>query len=213
VASGSLLNTAVLLAGSQELSLLLEVSEMYCHISPSCGYMVVEERAWPILSAVRACSPQALASFATTCGDALISIAEYLVEDVLLVMGAAGGASATSRPTIAATPTSSHSNSKQQPRHGAGNPDVTLKHRRAWAQDVLSTLGLLCQPQPSMDSRLGQGGESSAESSASYGHQTAGCSRTSCFVVLWMERAVGCTAYILQVMNATHAYHGRYCSC
>jgi hypothetical protein len=153
------------LAGAQELSLLLEVSEMYCHVSPSSAVAPPQKHAWPILSAVHACSPHALASFASTSGEALISIAEHLVEDVLLVMGTATG---------------SHSNSKQQPRHGAGNPDVTLKHRLAWAQDMLSTLGLLCRPQPSMDRRLGQGGEEHLLISSAHQLQADSCCRTCC---------------------------------
>jgi hypothetical protein len=102
------------------------------------------------------------ARFAATCGEALLSIAEYLVEDVLLVSqgGAAGGSGAASKPTTAARATaaatssdggtgpgirqtsssSSSSSSSRRPRAGVGTPQVSLECRGRWAQDAIAAL-------------------------------------------------------------------------
>jgi hypothetical protein len=86
-----------------------------------------------------------LASFAATCGEVVISIAEYLVEDVLLV--ASSGAALQAASTTAASSnsatrssSSSSSSSRARPRAGGGNPSLTLERRVAWAHDVLELL-------------------------------------------------------------------------
>jgi hypothetical protein len=67
-----------------DLALLLEVTELYCLVCP--GPVPVVRDGWLGLSQAASTAPyDALAGFAATCGDALLGITEYLVEDVLLV--------------------------------------------------------------------------------------------------------------------------------
>jgi hypothetical protein len=109
-----------------DLGLLMEVAELYCLVCPkgsptSESTATVSGIAWrPLVGALGdgLADPDGsvLSSFAATCGEALISIAEYLVEDVLLVVGPHGpsGASSAGRASStnssrAATSTSSSS--------------------------------------------------------------------------------------------------------
>jgi hypothetical protein len=77
-----------------------------------------------------------LVQFAATCGEALLSIAEYLVEDVLLV--ASGGAAAGRGAGKGKKASSSSS-----PKAAGGNPVVTLEHRVRWAQSAMEVLACL----------------------------------------------------------------------
>jgi hypothetical protein len=111
-----------------------------------------------------------LARFAATCGEALLSIAEYLVEDVLLVAsGAAEGAAKASAAVrgssagTAAASSSTHGRSdtdsvrdnssrkKQRPRMGGRNPKVTQDHHVTWAQHSITNMGLLMVRQEWVD--------------------------------------------------------------
>lgn len=148
-----------LLADAQELSLLLEVSELYC---PSSPFTPVQRRAWPIMAAVSACPPQALATFVATSGEALISIAEHLVQDVLLAMASSGSATAAPRLTAAATAKSSSnkaSSSMEKPRYASNNSSVALEDRQAWAQDVLFAVATIAIQESGAGGLQGRAGE------------------------------------------------------
>jgi hypothetical protein len=140
-------STLVAAPDAQDLALLLEVTELYCLVSPSSGTAgspeVVTSHAWlALMQAVKVCPYPVLARFAATCGEALLSIAEYLVEDVLLVAsGAVAGFSSSS----------SSSSRKCSPEAGGQNPAVTLEHRVKWAQDAMSMLCFLMSEQHDRD--------------------------------------------------------------
>lgn len=120
------------------------------------------------MAAVFACPPETLATFVATSGEALVSIAERLVDDVLFVMDspssltsggatssrgshAAGasthqpnsrtsGTKAAGRGKPTSTVSASSSTSMKHPWYGSGNPGVTLEHRLAWARSAVSIL-------------------------------------------------------------------------
>lgn len=153
----------------------MELAELYCIACPVSGTHVllghdVCDMAWqPLLMA----STDALAApgghvpsaFAATCGEALISIAEYLVEDVMLVMvgegpgavnkrsGANSSSSSSSKPAAevaaASAPdagppaTTSSRPTARRPTAGGKNPEVALKHRMRWAEAAMYALGML----------------------------------------------------------------------
>jgi hypothetical protein len=119
----------LLAADALDLSLLLEVSELYCSIIlRKSGAHVFLNDAWPVSMASVMCPADVLHAFAATSGDALISIAERLVEDVVYVMGSAaspvppsggGGSSRGSRPAGASSSALSSS-----PANGSGSTAV-----------------------------------------------------------------------------------------
>jgi hypothetical protein len=163
--------SSVAATGAQDLSVLMEVAELYCLVCPTPLGARVGKNAWLLYQHGGAIPHSALAQFAATCGEALLSIAEYMVEDVLLVSSDVGGASTPGSDAAAASASSSaHGSSRDagaagsssttstpqagssssrrgRPKAGGRNPAVTLKHRVAWAQDTVSGLGLLLQLQ------------------------------------------------------------------
>jgi hypothetical protein len=152
-----------------DLALLVEVAELYCLVCPPGGVPSEHHEPWHVLQMAIEVSPYpVLAGFAATCSEALLGIAEYLVEDVLLVASGAAagpkasaagprsraGTSATSGPrgtrrssdTQRVQDSSSRSRSssgKLHPTSGGTNRHVTLAHHVAWAQLTITTLGLL----------------------------------------------------------------------
>jgi hypothetical protein len=160
------INTALLhpaAADHLDLAVLLEATELYCLVSPD-NQEKLDKDAWVTLYQSTDASPYpAQVKFAAACGEALLSIAEYLVEDVLLVSssGAAAGRTAGSTPDSTST-----SSSSSRPRAGSGNAAVTLQHRIQWAQVAATTLGHLMRHQqlpvvdhPAHGSYLEQEGE------------------------------------------------------
>jgi hypothetical protein len=168
----------------KDLALLVEVAELYCLVSPPGRASSVHAEPWhPLLQAIEVCPYPVLASFAATCGEALLSITKYLVEDVLLVASGVAGARASAAGTGSSTGSSdvqrvrdnnsscrrSSSSGEQRPRMGGRNPKVTLNHRVTWAQHSITILGLLMSHQDCMDpkgladcSQLEQSGEAPA---------------------------------------------------
>jgi hypothetical protein len=142
----------------------VEVAELYCLVCPTGSTVSVSEGAWrPLMTALAdglgspasgGQVPPYFATFAATCGDALVSIAEYLTEDVLLVMASDGQGAASSRGSRATSSRisssgggSSSSSSAQKPVSGGTNPAVTGEHRVAWAQRVVGALSMLLAAQ------------------------------------------------------------------
>jgi hypothetical protein len=155
----------------QELLLLLEVTELYCLACPGAGgasdpflegaWSAVRSGVLPILGmGVR---PEDFAyPFAAAAGPALLSITEYLTEDVLLMMD--GAASPVLSP---ATSNTTASSSSRNPRTTAGSSSaaaasaanasssggkaqrptagrrVALGIHVTWAQQVVDFLGTL----------------------------------------------------------------------
>jgi hypothetical protein len=172
-----------------DLGVLMEVAELYCVANPIDGTheIPVEDvcyMAWqPLLSALTnalaAADAHVPTAFAATCGEALFSIAEYLVEDVLLVMvgegpGAGNSAdwtsssssrtgAASASTTSAASTSSSSSSSAQKLVTGGDNIFVTADDRLAWTRDVATVLGLLlAQQQTPLGTPQSQTGEQEA---------------------------------------------------
>jgi hypothetical protein len=142
-------------ADAQDLALLLEATELYGLISPNDVDGGVNKSIWATFVQILACPHPVLASFAATCGEALIGVAEHLVEDVVLVSSGAapaptnttGCSSSSSSTTKGGSSSSSGSSSRARPRAGRDNPVVTLVHRVGWAQDTVGCLGLLMSQQ------------------------------------------------------------------
>jgi len=171
------------------LQVLLEATELYCLVSP--GGAKVDQSAWYAIYQGTDASPYtAQVQFAATHGEALLSIAEYLVEDVLLVSNAAaapkptGSAAADTSPCstggTSSSSTSSSSSSSRRPRAGAGNAAVTLEHRVWWAQCAVTTLGHLMRHQqlpweeyPEDGTYLEQQGKHVIDVTAYHAEQTA----------------------------------------
>jgi hypothetical protein len=116
----------------------MEVAELYCLVCPAPAPAL--RQVWTLVMAAVQKSSSVLAAFAATCGEALISIVEYLTEDVLLVMNSpststsAAGASSSSRRS---------SSGNRQPRYGGTDTSITLEDRLYWALDAGAALGLL----------------------------------------------------------------------
>jgi hypothetical protein len=169
--------------GALDLSLLLEVTELYCLVSPD-DLSTPNDRPpnWAsvrpdillgLQHAVEAAPANVRAEFAAASGTALLSMAEYLVEDVLLEGSGATSAAAAAANSIAAGPqaagqgstsgtsrhapagtqrggsssTSSSSSRTRRPKAGGGNPAVTLEQRVTWAQEAVTTLCILTRRQ------------------------------------------------------------------
>jgi hypothetical protein len=144
--------------GALDLPLLLEATELYCLVCPPAKF-VCDYAFMGLQQALDATPRSLLAAFAATSGETLLSIAEYLVADVLLESsGAAGAASGSaagpqaagqrsrqsadeSQPSSSSSISSSSSN--RRPRAGGRNPGITLEHRVKWAQDTVTTIGVL----------------------------------------------------------------------
>jgi hypothetical protein len=153
------LPTCTAAPGALDLALLLEVTELYCLVCPpGPAKSVCKDAFMPLQQALVATPRSVMAQFTATYGGALLSIAEYLVEDVLLESsGAAGAASGSAAGPQAAgqgaaagrsqhgipETQASSSSSKHHPRAGGRSPAVTAQHRVMWTQDAASTLGVL----------------------------------------------------------------------
>jgi hypothetical protein len=146
------------LADAQDLALLLEATELCCLVCPSDVNNVVSKTVTVAYLYIVDISYPVLTSFAATCGEALISIAEYLVEDVLLVSSGAAPQPADLSTTTTTSSSSSSSGSRGQLRAGGDNPAVTLEHRVAWAQGTLESLAALMSHQVPGDTPLDGGG-------------------------------------------------------
>jgi hypothetical protein len=152
--------------GALDLALLLEATELQCLVPPTPDG-VRKDAMLALQQTVEAAPRSVRAEFAATSGEALLSIAEHLVEDVLLVSsGAAGAASGSAAGPPAASrgaaavaaagtdnqPSSnsnsnSSSSSKRRYLVGGGSPEVTLMHRVRWAQDSVTNVGVLMRRQ------------------------------------------------------------------
>jgi len=170
----------VLPSDALDLGLLMEVAELYCLVVPAGRDYAAYGGAWRALVSmlggmVRAPYGHLPAAFAATCGEALISIAEYLTEDVLLVMapdGPGAASSSSSRgagetramdvaPSSASSaPSSTRSSSSRGSAHrpvaGGCNPAVTQDHRLNWAQDALDAMCLLLAEQQALQGHTGE---------------------------------------------------------
>jgi hypothetical protein len=149
--------------GVLDVALILEVSELYCLVCPLDRVDAVRKDPFLTLQQAVQVAPHSVrAEFAATYGEALLSIAECLVEDVLLVSSGGSSSSAPaaapdSRPVTgtsqhrtpetqhnSSTSSSSSSSGRRRPWAGGRNPAVTLvNHRVWWAQDTVSTIGRL----------------------------------------------------------------------
>jgi len=143
--------------GVLDLALILEVSELYCLVCPLDRAGEVRKDPFLTLQQAVAAAPRSVrAEFAATYGETLLSIAEYLVEDVLLVIsGGSSSGQAAAADTRADTGMSQHrtpeaqrssssSSGRRRPWAGGRNPAVTLaNHRVWWAQDTVSTIGMM----------------------------------------------------------------------
>jgi hypothetical protein len=150
------------------LALVMESAELYCLVCPTGSPVFLH--AWRAhnagLHVLLHCSAEGVpAAFTATCGEALVSIAEYLVEDVMLVMvgegpgavnkrsGANSSSSSSSKPAAevaaASAPdagppaTTSSRPTARRPTAGGKNPEVALKHRMRWAEAAMYALGML----------------------------------------------------------------------
>lgn len=90
---------------------------MYLLINPCSHYAPVQHMIWPVMSAVFACPSDTVAAFTATSGEALIRIAECLMDDVLSATAEEG--STTAGP--ARRPGSTTSSSGSSRRAGAGS--------------------------------------------------------------------------------------------
>jgi hypothetical protein len=177
----------------QELLLLLEVTELYCLVCPGGSTDPELEGAWtafqrgviPFLS-LGWCPEEYEHAFAAAGGAGLLSIAEYLTEDALLVMDGASPPTSSNFSTNIANSSSvagcsrQHSTTAGSSSAGAaaaanasssggigrrattGSRHVPQSTRMAWAQQVVDCLGILSfrlqQPNGVQHGQLGEHG-------------------------------------------------------
>jgi len=132
-----------------DLALLLEVTELQCLVC--LAPEDVRKDAMLALQQSLEVAPRSVRTkFAATCGEKLLSIAEYLVEDVLQEGSSTAAAPAASAAGQQAAGKMAAGGTKKQPsssssrrRVGGGSPGVTLMHRVSWTQDTITTIGVL----------------------------------------------------------------------
>jgi hypothetical protein len=128
-----------------DLALLLEVTELQCLVCHPPD--IVRKDATLALQQSLEVAPRSVrAEFAATHGETLLSIAEYLVEDVLQEGSGAAAAPAAGPQAAgqgAAGGTETLPSSGRRRLVGGGSPAVTLVHRVSWTQDTISTIGVL----------------------------------------------------------------------
>jgi hypothetical protein len=134
--------------GVQDLALLMEVAELYCLTCPTGRFRPLHRDTWNALQqAAQVSSYPVQAQFAATHGETLLSIAEYLVEDVLVTSSAAEGGASGNGGSASSGSSSGSSSSKRHPRTGNRNRQVTLDHHVWWTQNVITTLSILMKLQ------------------------------------------------------------------